>query len=44
MQEDKSKLNRQNDEPIPEGSDLLQEFSITELEERLEFRAWCNNC
>lgn len=23
--------------------DLLEEFSITELEDRLEFEAWCNN-
>jgi hypothetical protein len=43
MQDD-SKLDRQNAEPVANGSELLEEFSITELEERLEFRAWCNNC
>jgi hypothetical protein len=44
MQQDKSKLDYQNAEPVADGSELLEEFSITELEERLEFRAWCNNC
>lgn len=23
---------------------LLEEFSITELEQRLEFEAWCDSC
>ena len=23
---------------------LLEEFSITELEQRLEFEAWCDDC
>lgn len=33
---EENKLNRIQDE-------LLEEFSITELEDRLEFESWCNN-
>ena len=36
MKPEESKLNSIQDE-------LLEEFSITELEDRLEFESWCNN-
>ena len=39
---EQKKLDCQNAEPV--AAEMLEEFSITELEERLEFRAWCNNC
>ena len=38
MEKQDPKLNRVQE-------DLLEEFSITELEDRLEFEAWCDkNC
>lgn len=38
MEQEKNKSEQMQD-------DLLEEFSITELEDRLEFETWCNkNC
>ena len=42
MQHDNKKVD--SAEPVEVQAELLEEFSIAELEERLEFRAWCNNC
>jgi hypothetical protein len=45
MRERKTHVENQNEKNALTNQPILEEFSVVELEERLEFVSWCNgNC